>query len=152
MAAFAPKTKRPETQRRRKIDAWSAEDALFRYWKAGLPADRITVSSDGGGCLPSFDSDGRVAAMDVGDPGALAGTLRAVVARGRPLAEALPPFTSNVARLLQLSAKGTIRVGADADLVVLDSAGGVSDVMASGRWHVRDGAAVLHGTFESGAQ
>ncbi len=133
-------------------DAWTAEDALFRYWEAGLPADRITVSSDGGGCLPSFDSDGRVAAMDVGDPGALAGTLRAVLGRGRPLAEALPPFTSNVARLLQLSAKGTIRVGADADLVVLDSAGGVSDVMASGRWHVRDGAAVLHGTFESGAQ
>jgi beta-aspartyl-dipeptidase (metallo-type) len=29
---------------------------------------RVTVSSDGGGCLPRFDSDGRVAGMDVGAP------------------------------------------------------------------------------------
>lgn len=131
-------------------DAWTAEDALFRYWDAGLPPERITVSSDGGGCLPAFDSDGRVASMDVGDPGALAGTLRAVLARGRALADALPPFTGNVARVLRLPAKGQIRVGADADLVVLDQDGGIHDVMAGGRWHIRDGAAVLHGTFESG--
>lgn len=133
-------------------DAWTAEEALCRYWDAGLPAERITVSSDGGGCLPAFDGEGRVASMEVGDPGTLAGTLRTVLARGRPLAQALPPFTSNVARLLRLPAKGQIRVGADADLVVLDQDGGIRDVMARGRWHVRDGAAVLHGTFESGAQ
>jgi len=133
-------------------DAWSAEDALLRYWEAGLPAERITVSSDGGGCLPVFDAEGRVAAMDVGDPGALAGTLRAVLARGRPLAEALPPFTTNVARLLRLSAKGSIRVGADADLVTLDQHGEIHDVMANGRWHVQDGATVRHGTFEADAR
>lgn len=133
-------------------DAWTAEEALFHYWKAGLPPEQITVSSDGGGCLPVFDNDGRVAAMDVGDPGALSGTLRAVLARGRPLAEALPPFTSNVARLLRLPAKGRIRVGADADFVSLNQNGEINDVMANGRWHVLDGAAVLHGTFEAGAR
>lgn len=130
-------------------DAWAAEDALERYWAAGLPAERITVSSDGGGCLPVFDADGRVAAMDIGDPGALAGTLRAVLARGRGLAEALPPFTTNVARLLRLPAKGRLRVGADADLVTLDQNGAITDVMANGRWHVQDGKAVRHGPFEA---
>ena len=34
-------------------DAWPAEEALVRYLDAGLPAGRVTVSSDGGGCLPA---------------------------------------------------------------------------------------------------
>ena len=36
-------------------DAWPADEALVRYLDAGLPADRVTVSSDAGGCLPVFD-------------------------------------------------------------------------------------------------
>ena len=129
-------------------DAWSAAEAVDRYLAAGLPPERITVSSDGGGCLPVFDAEGRVSAMDVGRPGALADTLRELVARGRPLAAALPPFTSNVARLLRLPGKGRLDVGADADLVVLDARGGVTDVMARGRWQVVDGTPVARGTFE----
>ena len=129
-------------------DAWSAADALARYWKAGHPPDRITVSSDGGGCLPTFDADGRVAAMDVGDPGSLAELLQELLATGVPLEQALPPFTSNVAALLRLDAKGHLSVGADADLAVLDGQGRITDVMAGGRWHVVDSTTVIHGTFE----
>lgn len=132
-------------------DAWSAEDALLRYLDAGAPAERISVSSDGGGCLPTFDDDGRVASMDVGAPGALALTLRRLLASGAPLARVLPAFTRNPARLLRLPRKGEIVVGADADLVVLDSAGGIQDVMALGHWHVRHGTALVRGTFESSA-
>jgi beta-aspartyl-dipeptidase (metallo-type) len=44
--------------------------------------------------------------------------------------------------------KGELVVGADADLVVLDESGRARDVMARGRWHVRDGAVAVHGTFE----
>lgn len=129
-------------------DAWSAAQAVERYLAAGLPPERITVSSDGGGCLPAFDGDGRVVAMDVGRPGALVETLQALVRRGHPLARVLPPFTSNVADLLRLDAKGRLREGADADLVVLDAAGAVTDVMARGRWHVVDRGSVVRGTFE----
>ena len=39
--------------------------------------------------------------------------------------------------------------GSDADLVVLDENGAVRDVMARGRWHVREGRAVIRGTFET---
>lgn len=130
-------------------DAWPADEALVRYWASGAPAERVTVSSDGGGCLPVFDADGRVARMGVGDAGALADTLAALVARGVPLERALPPFTRNAAALLRLPRKGAVAAGADADLVVLDSAGRVRDVMARGAWHVRGGAAVRRGMFEA---
>jgi beta-aspartyl-dipeptidase (metallo-type) len=129
-------------------DAWPADEALIRYLDAGLPPARITVSSDAGGCLPVFDADGRVAAMDVGRPSALAETLRLLLERGQPLARVLPAFTSNVARLLLLPNKGHLVTGADADLVVLDEHGGVRDVMALGRWHIQEGRSVLRGTFE----
>lgn len=129
-------------------DAWSAEDALVKYFDAGAPSERITISSDGGGCLPTFDADGRVTAMDVGSPGALAYTLRRLLATGVPLERALPVFTSNAAALLRLPRKGQLTVGADADLVTLDSDGGIRDVMAMGEWMVRDGAPTARGSFE----
>ena len=132
-------------------DAWSAEEALLRYLDSGAPAERISVSSDGGGCLPTFDADGRVALMDVGAPAALARTLRALVSSGQPLARVLPAFTQNPARLLRLPRKGHIAVGADADLVVLDSSGGIQDVMANGRWQMRGGTVEKLGTFERAA-
>jgi beta-aspartyl-dipeptidase (metallo-type) len=129
-------------------DAWSAADGLERYWKSGSAPEQITVSSDGGGCLPVFDRDGRVTSMDIGDPGALAGTVSELLGRGVALEKILPAFTSNVARVLRLDSKGRLVPGADADLVVLEQDGTVRDVMANGRWHVRDGRAVIRGTFE----
>jgi beta-aspartyl-dipeptidase (metallo-type) len=130
-------------------DAWSATEALTRYLERGLPDERVTVSSDGGGCFPSFDRDGRVVGFDVGGPGALAVALKELLACGQPLERILPAFTSNPARLLMLPRKGRIAAGADADLVVLDDDGGVQDVMARGRWHVREGRPLVRGTFES---
>jgi beta-aspartyl-dipeptidase (metallo-type) len=129
-------------------DGWSAVAALTRYLAAGLPPERVTVSSDGGGCLPVFDRDGRVVEMDVGRPASLIETLAGLVECGQPLERVLPPFTSNPARLLRLTRKGHLGVGADADVVVLDERGGAAEVMARGRWHVRRGQAVLRGTFE----
>ena len=129
-------------------DAWRAEEALVRYLDAGLPPTRITVSSDGGGCLPVFDAEGRVSAMEVGAPSAAGDTLRELLCAGQPLERVLPAFTSNPARLLRLGRKGHLEAGADADLVVLDRAGAVADVMARGRWHVRGGRAVTRGMFE----
>jgi len=129
-------------------DAWSAPEAVERYLAAGLPPERITVSSDGGGCLPVFDAEGRVREMDVGRPGALLEALGELLARGHGLERALPPFTSNVARLLRLPRKGRLAAGMDADLVVLDEAGRPTDVMAGGRWPVTDRTAVVRGTFE----
>jgi beta-aspartyl-dipeptidase (metallo-type) len=130
-------------------DAYSAADALQRYLASGAPADRVTVSSDAGGCLPCFDTDGRVCRMDVGASGALLETLQLLVGAGTALETALPAFTTNPAALLRLARKGTIAAGADADLVALDATGAAQTVIIGGHIHVRDGQAVRRGTFEN---
>jgi beta-aspartyl-dipeptidase (metallo-type) len=129
-------------------DAWSAPDAIARALASGAPMQRVTVSSDGGGCLPVFDADGRVAHLEVGDAGAMAAALAELLRRGHALEAVLPCFTSNVAALLRLRGKGVLAPGSDADLVVLDDAHGVHDVMAGGVWLVRGGAVVRRGGFE----
>ena len=76
-------------------------------------------------------------------------TLRDLVQSGNvPLAEALPAFTSNVAALLRLHGKGRLEKGRDADLVVLDEALEVRDVMARGQWHIQGGEPQVWGTYE----
>lgn len=132
-------------------DAWSAADALVRYLDSDAPAERVTISSDAGGCLPCFDAEGHVTHMDVGDAGALLQTLRELVVRGVPLDRALPAFTSNPARLLRLARKGRIEVGADADLVALDESGAAHEVIIGGVVHVRGGVTERRGTFERSA-
>jgi beta-aspartyl-dipeptidase (metallo-type) len=129
-------------------DGYAADEALALYLASGAPADRVTVSSDAGGCLPCFDADGRVSRMGVGSAGALLAALRAALDRGLSLAAALPAFTSNPARLLRLATKGAIAVGNDADLVVLDARGAVHTVLVGGIVHVQDGQPLRRGTFE----
>ena len=125
----------------------SAADAIVKFIDAGLPRERLTCSSDGAGCLPVFDGDGQLIAMDVGRPAALAHTLAELLARGRSLADVLPVFTSNVARLLRLPRKGRIAVGADADMLTLDEEARVHDVMAGGRYFLRSGVVVVPSRF-----
>ena len=125
-----------------------ASKTLIIRSEADLPPERLTISSDGGGCLPVFDVEGRPTGMEVGKPRSLADALQELLASGCEPAQVLPAFTSNVARLLRLQGKGRIAAGADADLVVLDREHRVHDVMARGRWHVMDGRPVVRGTFE----
>ena len=99
-------------------DAYSAADALEVYWASGAPADRVTVSSDGGGCLPVFGDDGQVVTYDVGDCSALMATVRTLVGRGHALERVLLPFTRNAAALLRLSGAGAAAAGARSDLAV----------------------------------
>jgi len=113
-----------------------------------LPLNRITVSSDGGGCLPCFDRQGELLRMDFGSSGTLLETLQAALQAGLPLATVLPMLTSNVAELLRLRGKGKIASGYDADLLILNEKCEITDVMARGKWHKRSGKAVIVGTFE----
>ena len=129
-------------------DAWAADVALVRYFDSGAPANRITISSDGGGCLPVFNAEGEITSMDIGSPQSLIGTLAALQQRGVALEAALPALTSNVADILRLHDRGRIAVGNCADFLVLDDQFELRDVMIAGIWHVRNGAQKVSGQFE----
>ncbi len=130
-------------------DEWSAEDAWDLYHQRGCPAQKITVSSDSGGCVPRFDEDGNMLEMGVGTAATLMNFIRSLHERGHPLDRILPAVTSNIARLLKLKTKGRVAEHMDADLVCLDETLQVQHVMAGGAWMVRDGSPVIKGTFEN---
>lgn len=129
-------------------DAYSAEDALIKYVDSNCPVNGITVSSDGGGCLPVFDEQGNPVGLDYARASALPQALCSLLTKGIDLETVLPAFTSNVSRILRFSHKGRIGVGMDADLVVLGQNHLPKDVMARGAWHVRNGKLLIRGTFE----
>ena len=129
-------------------DSLYAAEAIARWLRADLPADRLTCSSDGLGCMPVFDGHGHICAMDVGRPATLLVAIRQLLAEGLPLERFLPVFTRNVAELLRWPHKGRITAGADADLLVMSHTGQLDAVLACGSWLVRDGQPVVFGRFE----
>jgi len=129
-------------------DAWSAADAWERFHAEGCPEDRLTISSDGGGCLPVFNRQGELEHMAFASSSGLQETLRELKSRGHGLDRILPCMGSNVAQLLRLRSKGRIAAGLDADLFSLDGEDRVQHVMAGGEWMIRSGQSVRLGTFE----
>lgn len=66
-----------------------------------------------------------------------------------PIEVALKPITSNPARLLKFKDKGVVKVGADADLVLVDGETlNISDVFAMGRTMMASAVLKCKGTFE----
>jgi len=129
-------------------DAWPADVALLMYLDSGAAEGRITVSSDGGGCLPVFNDRGEMLHMDIGEPASLMQTLKALLDKDVPLERVLPAFTSNVADILRLHERGKIQVGNAADLLVLDENHDLVDVMIAGVWHVQAGVQQVFGQFQ----
>jgi len=119
-----------------------ADEAILSAISRNLPLQQITVSSDGGGCLPSFNAQGEMTHMDVGSAKTLIQTLQSLLKKGQKLDTVLPLFTQNVATLLRLAHKGKIDTGYDADFVILNNKNQISDVMGGGRWFVREGKAI----------
>ncbi len=124
-------------------------DALERYMASGFPPDKLTISSDGGGCLPCFDHQGQMTKMDFANSLSMTEVFYQLVDQGHGLEDFLPFFTSNVADLMEFQHKGRLLVGRDADLIVLDSNKRIDHVMAQGRWHHFDKQITIKGTFEN---
>jgi len=129
-------------------DGWSAAQALLLAKERGCPMQQVTVSSDGGGCMPEFNQSGEMIKMGFGRTETLIETIKSCISQGMALEDMLSSLTANVAQLLRLSQKGRIRVGADADLVALDSNYDVCNVMALGQWHMLNKNLIVKGTFE----
>lgn len=111
--------------------------------------DRVTVTSDGNGSMPQYNEAGVLIGMGIGSVEVLWRDIRKAILEGEvPLEVALRTITSNVANILGLKNKGIIRVGYDADLVVLNENLEVEDVWAMGQCMVRNKQAQVWGTYE----
>ncbi len=127
-----------------------ASQALKMLLADGVPPDRITMTSDGQGSLPEYDSEGRFSGMGVGKVQSLFEAFRdAVRNEGIPLETALLPFTANPARILKLRGKGLLETGRDADLILVDRESlELHTVIAKGRILMSQGELKARGTFE----
>jgi len=106
--------------------------AVRRALDAGVPLANLTLSSDAGVAVPAMNRPGSVRPVE---PSILLRDLRRLVHEGGlGWHAALPLVTSNVARVLRLGdRKGGVRVGMDADLLLLDEADKIALVIARGQ-------------------
>lgn len=97
-----------------------AAQALAELLDAGVPVERISMSSDGQASLPHFDGAGRLLSLEVASlRSLLEAVVQAVHTHHLDLATALASATSSPASIWGLPRKGTVAVGADADLLML---------------------------------
>lgn len=118
--------------------------------EADVPLDRITFSSDGRGgvrrvCPETGETTYRPAPLHLNLQ-----EMTLLVKEGLlPLEKALTLITTNPARNLKLSAKGSISAGMDADLCFLNDELRLTHVIARGRTAMQNGKIVMKGRYEA---
>ncbi|MCX8128420.1 MAG: beta-aspartyl-peptidase [Synergistetes bacterium] len=115
-----------------------------------VPIENITMSSDGNGSLPAFDERGNLIGLKMAEPLSLYRELKnLIIEEGIPLQDAIKTVTLNPARSLKLyPKKGTIKVGSDADILVLDEKLDIVYLFAKGKTLIKEGKLIVKGTFE----
>ena len=115
----------------------------------GLNLERLTMSSDGNGSVPKFNENSELVGYGCASCASNLEVLQALV-RNKILKieDTLALMSKNVARYLNLSQKGEIKVGNDADLCVFDEELNLYDVIAKGEFCVKDEKVVKKGFFE----
>ena len=102
--------------------------------EAGVPMDKVTISSDGQGSWSNYDAAGNLTEMGVSSVDTM---YRQVVYQvqneNMSLEEALSLGTRNVAKALEVyPKKGAVHVGSDADVLVLNGDLSMNTVIARG--------------------
>ena len=116
---------------------------------AGVPIEHITMTSDGNGSLPHFDENGELVRLEMGQPKSIFTEMsEAVTIDKLPLEVALKTVTSNVAKILKLRNKGNIRVGADADIVLIERDFTITEVISRSRVMLSNKKLLVKGTYE----
>ena len=120
-------------------------EALPIMLNAGVPLENITISSDSGGVF-TWNNQTRMLPVDV----CVKELAKTVKSGTLPMSVALAPLTSTPARVYRLSdRKGSLTIGKDADLLILDGDYNVDTLFCRGKRMVENGEAVVKGYLEA---
>jgi len=126
------------------------ELAALQLLDSGISHHNISMSSDGQGSLPCFNSNLEVIGLTIGKVGSLWQTVSTLIRNHNVMPEvALALATSNPARAVGIKA-GSIAVGENASLLVVDDWLSISSVMSNGKWLMRDDRLTNFSLFSEG--
>jgi beta-aspartyl-dipeptidase (metallo-type) len=123
--------------------------AILELLKSGVPAEHITMTSDGNGSLPNFDKAGNLISIDMGLPISIFREFKdTCIEEKLPMETALKMVSSNLADILKLKNKGRIIPGKDADIILIDSDFNISELFARGQLMTNNYKRLKKGTYE----
>ena len=125
-------------------------DAIRRCLENGVDVRNVTMSSDANGSMAVYDAEGRFVGLCVTTVETMHKEFRDLArTKEMPLETALRPVTSSPAAAIGMyPAKGCVREGSDADLIIMDKDLSILKVFAMGKLAADGGEALLKGAFE----
>ncbi|MTH45700.1 beta-aspartyl-peptidase [Intestinirhabdus alba] len=122
------------------------EEAIRNALEAQVPADRITISSDGNGSVPRFNAQGIVEGLSAAPVSGNLQLLPRLIDAGIAVPQAVAMMTANVAQSLGISG-GVLAAGERADICVLNDDLSLAHLFAAGKQVLRDGECLINGNF-----
>ena len=124
--------------------------AIRRCLENGVDVRNVTMSSDANGSMAVYDAEGRFVGLCVTTVETMHKEFRDLaLTKDMPLETALRPVTSSPAAAIGMyPAKGCVREGSDADLIIMDKDLSILKVFAMGKLAADGGVALLKGAFE----
>ena len=125
-------------------------DAIRRCLENGVDIRNVTMSSDANGSMAVYDAEGRFVGLCVTTVETMHKEFRDLArTKEMPLETALRPVTSSPAAAIGMyPAKGCVREGSDADLIIMDKDLSIIKVFAMGKLAADGGEALRKGAFE----
>lgn len=125
-------------------------DAIRRCLENGVNIQNVTMSSDANGSMAVYDADGRFIGLCVTTVETMHKEFRDLARQdGMDLETALRPVTSSPAAAIGMyPAKGCVREGSDADLIIMEKDLSIRQVFAMGKLAADGGAPLLKSAFD----
>lgn len=131
-------------------EAIKPSKAIKKLIKNGVPIKRITMSTDGNGSMPKFNEKKELICMLIASVSSLHKEFVDIVKKEEiPIGDAISITSTNIAEHLKLYQKGEVKVGKDADILILDkNTLQIKHVIAKGKIMIENEKVIKLGTFE----
>lgn len=122
---------------------------IIEATQAGIPLERMTLSSDANGSLPKWNDKNEMIGIVAASMKSLHNVLKELIqVEKMEVAEALRLATTNVSQALELhESKGKLQAGYDADILLLDRDFNLDTVIARGRLLMQRGELQVQDTY-----